>query len=103
MSSSMAAMMEEIVLIKQAAWKPPSKEELKTLAKDVGMKGLGVGIGMGGGYAVRKKLLPKLLKHVGPKSATALLYGGGALTGLLMSELYKRHAQRMDESRTSND
>ena len=86
-------------LTKKGAWKPPSKDELKTLGKDVGAWGLGLGVGTGAGYAIRKKLLPKALPHLGPKVTTGLLLGGSALTGLLGAEAYRRHQKRMDDSR----
>lgn len=99
MIPSMKAMANELVLIKQAAWQPPSKEELKTLAKNVGAWGVGLGIGSAGGYALRKKVLPHLTPHLGPKATTALLYGGGALAGLLTSEAFRRHLKRLHDAK----
>lgn len=101
MMPNMTSMLEEMIFIKQA-WEPPSKEELKQLAKDVAGVGIGLGAGAGAGYAIRKKLLPKALPHLGPKTTTGLITGTGALVGLLGSQLYQQHQKRLDDAKQRN-
>lgn len=79
MEPSMTSFADELVKI---SWERPSSDELKDLAKNVGVYGAGLGVGGGLGYAARKKLLPYLLQHMGPKQVTALTVGTGALGGL---------------------
>jgi len=102
MDSMLGSMLNELELIKTAEWEPPSKEEIKALLKDVGIWGTGLGIGTGLGYAVRKKLLPHLLKDVGPKASTALGLGAGALAGLTAGEFWRRHQKRMNAAEQRN-
>ena len=87
MMPSMTAFADEMVKI---AWERPTSDELKHLAKSVGVYGAGLGVGGGLGYAARKKLMPKLLKHMGPKQVTALTVGTGAMGGLLSAAAMKK-------------
>ena len=103
MTPSITAFVDELYLIKIGERKPLAKEEWKQLAKNVGAMGIGSFIGGGSGYAARKKLLPKLLPYLGPKSRTAVGVGGGALVGLLSAGAIKHHLRTLDDSGKRND
>jgi hypothetical protein len=77
-------------MVKIAEWKRITKDDLKQLAKGVGVYGAGLGVGGALGYAARQKLLPHLLKRMTPKQVTALTVGTGALGGLVTAAALKK-------------
>jgi hypothetical protein len=82
--------LEELGKIKEAkAWikrepgDPPIKAALKHKVKMIALNAFGMGLGVGAGYIVGEKVLPKVLKNVQPRyrniATAALLTVGGAV------------------------
>ena len=103
MTPNMKAFSDEYALVKTGKKAPLSKEEWVRLGKNVGAFTAGSAVGGGLGYVARKKLLPKLLPHLGPKQRTALALGGGAATGILSTLALKHHMRTMNDSIKRND
>ena len=77
----------------------PSKEEVKQLAKNVGVYGLGMGAGVPLGWATKKYILPKTFPHMGPKATAAAAYGGSALLGILGAGVGKKFWESMEDAK----
>lgn len=81
----------------------PSKEEFKQLGKNVGVYGLGMGVGAPLGWATKKYILPKTFPHMGPKATAAAAYGGSALLGLLGAGVGKKFWKSMEDAKSKRD
>jgi hypothetical protein len=69
-------------LLTKESWEAPSAEELKSVAKKIGVYTLGSFIGSSLGYAANELALPKLMKHLGQKERAILAGGLGIGAGL---------------------
>ena len=108
MMPNIDSLVDELLLIKLAEedgrkpWRFPSAGQWKQLGKGALVYGAGAGLGTGLGYALKRKVLSKLLPQMGNKALTALSYGSGALLGLggaaslrqLMKGIEERREQR---------
>jgi hypothetical protein len=84
---------------KPRAWRFPSAAQWKEVGKSMAIYGAGMGLGSAGGYALRKKVLPKLYPNISDKALTALSMGGGALIGLGGGAAFKQMMRKADDAR----
>ena len=102
---SMDSMVDELLLIKVAEeearqpWRLPRGEEWKQVGKNLLAYGAGMGVGGSIGYALRKKVLPRVLPQMGDKALAGLSFGGGALMGLGTAAAMRRAARLTEEKR----
>ena len=77
-------------LMAKQAWDAPTKNELKRFVQKAGVYSLGLGIGTSLGFAANQLVLPKIMKHLGPKERAILAGGIGVAAGLAAGAGTKR-------------
>ena len=104
MKPSVAAMADELMLIKQAKkWEPINKAELKQLAKNVAVYGTGIGLGTAGGHILNRTLMPKIFPHTGKGLRKGLIMASGGILGLLGAAAMNKNLRKIREAREEDD
>lgn len=99
MKISMAAMVDEVALIKLGEdYQPMNRAEVKQMLKNVAVSGLGMGVGTGIGHVINRTIGPKIFKRR-PQLRKGVLMAGGALSGLLAAEIMNRNLALMRKAR----
>lgn len=98
---SIAAMADELALIKEAEYESMNKGEVKQLLKNVAVYGTGMGVGTAIGHALNKTVGKKVFPGK-PKVRKAYLTIGGALSGLLASHIMNKNLGLLSEARGKN-